>query len=113
MQKLDINPEEIDNFFDDLLQNRRRKKQLNRIMRKAAQTSDRVHRYKKLRIVVHTDRKSYGSFRIITENYVTMFDLDAKCLTYFIGCWNSEVKMRQAIDKLCKEQEVLFTQRLL
>lgn len=113
MQKLDINPAEVDNFFDDLLQNRRRKKQFNRIMRKAAQSSDRIHRYKKLTIVVHTDRESYGSFRIITKNYVTMFDLDAKYLTYFIGCWNSEVKMRQAIDRLCEEQEVLFTQRLL
>lgn len=113
MQKLDINPAKVDNFFDDLLQNRHRKKQLNRMLRKAAQSSDRVHRYKELTIVVHTDRESYGSFRIVTENYVTMFDLDAKYLVYFIGCWDSETKMRQAINRLCQEQAVLFTQRLL
>lgn len=110
MLKYKVTPAAVDHFFDQLIRSRKMKKLLKQTIETAkAPSSDRIHQYGDLKLIVH-----HPSFDFDLEypEYFTIAPVSHTYLQRYIGHWNDPVAMQKITAEIIADDQTLFTKNL-
>lgn len=113
LSKLNIDQNSINNFFDDIFNSRKKKKQFKRMIKNSVKDQPkhqyRVHQYDDLKILVNT--KTFD-FEIQYQNYYSTFPVDHKYLQRYIGHWEDPKAMKEITEQIVEDDHTLFNKDL-
>lgn len=106
-----FNEESIEQFWDDIFNNKREKKNFKRLIKNNIKPTNNVryHHYGDWTIAV--EHPSYN-FTLTYKDYDSIGEQPASDLANFIGCWSDSDKMEKALGKYTQDGNVMFTKRL-
>lgn len=106
-----LNEQSAKEFFDSLLQSRKEKKRLKRMVTNGLKPIKyRIHYYRNFQILVYHPSFDF-ELMIGSDSDCPAFSigrLDHHLLERFIGKWDNEQAMQEAVYKLIEEENILF-----
>lgn len=101
-----LNEQSAKKFFDSLFKSRKNKKQLKRMVTVSLKHDEyKTHKYGDIQIFVY--HPSFD-FELKVGSAFSIGRLDHHLLERFIGKWNNEQAMQEAVYKLIEEENILF-----
>lgn len=112
MSNFEINQANVDHFFDQLTHSRKAKKRFKQTLKlniAKIPSSDRIHQYGDLKLIVH--HPSFD-FDIEYPEYFTICSVSHTYLQRYIGHWNNPAAMQKITAEITADDQTLFTKNL-